>query len=357
LILRALASQGSDPPALIKFVNLLTAHEEPEDAARWLDKLDEVLSKAPLTVADRYRVKAGELRARLLAKNGQPEQAVDLLNNVIPRPLSSGQLPKLEEAAVVLEELKQYDAAERLLDEYMSQDPRGTIAKAAYVGRRGDLNKAFSLLDDARKNQPITAILPSALDALRRHPEQAKPERFRTLEEWTKTGLRTETDVAQVKLLQAEMYDLQGRYDEVIAIYRELLGFKQASPMQIAIVKNNLAFILALTRDPKNVAEAIKLTEDAMRVMGPVSDLLDTRALALMAQGKVEQAVVDLRSASADIPPSAAKFFHLAQAEKQANNVEAARNALAQAQQIGVDLNRFTPVEKKSYLQLVDDLK
>jgi tetratricopeptide (TPR) repeat protein len=342
---------------LIKFVNLLTAHDEQEDAARWLDKLDEVLSKAPLSVADRYKPKAAELRARLLFKNEQTEQAIEVLNGVIPRPLSSGQLVRLEETAVVFEQFKQYEAAERLLDEYMSQDPRGTIAKAAYLGRRGDLDKAFTLLDEARKSQKLTAILPSALDALRRHPEKASPDRFRALEEWSKSGLKAEPDTAQIKLLQAEMYDLQGRYDDVIRIYRELLGSKEATTQQIAIVKNNLAFNLALTKDPKNVAEALKLTEEAINVMGPMSDLLDTRALALMAQGKVEQAVADLRSASADAPQSASKYFHLAQAEKQANNIDAARTALAQAQQLGVDLNHFTPAEKKSYLQLVDDLK
>jgi tetratricopeptide (TPR) repeat protein len=150
---------------------------------------------------------------------------------------------------------------------------------------------------------------------------------------------------------------LQGRYDEVIKIYRELMESKNSTPMQTAIVKNNLAFVLAITRDPRNAEEALKLTNDAIRVMGPVSDLLDTRALALMAQGKLQQAVADLRTASADTPPSAAKFFHLAQAEKQSNNIEAARSALAQAQQLGVDLNRWTPIEKKSYEDLLAELK
>jgi cellulose synthase operon protein C len=361
LIVSSLATQGNDPPALTKFISLLMYHDETDDAARWLDKLDDVLAKAPRQVSDRYKATAGELRARLLHKTGQDDQVVTVLENVIPRPLAPSQLSRLEEVAIILEDLKQFDAAERLLNEFMAQDRRGTIAMAAYVGRRGDLDKAFKLYDEARKSQSIVDVMPSALDALRRHPDKATPQRFGMLEKWATEAFQAEADKPhikpQIKLLLAELYDLQGKYDSVIAIYRELLKSPDSTPDQLAITKNNLAFILALTKDQSNAAEALKLTEEAMQVMGPVSDLLDTRALAFLAQGKAEQAVTDLRSASADNPPSATKLVHLAQAEKQANNLEGARNALTQAQQIGVDINRFSPAEKKNYLELVDALK
>ena len=55
-----------------------------------------------------------------------------------------------------------------------------------------------------------------------------------------------------------------------------------------------------------------------MRVLGPNSDLLDTRALGYLASGDVKKALEDFRAAVMDAPSSplsASKYFHLAQAE------------------------------------------
>ncbi len=357
LMLSAISRQNNNPDMLIAFANMLLRHEEYDDATRWLERLDELLKTASArTVVPQQRA-AHELKARVLVKTGHPDEAVQLLQTLVPSPLPPNQLGMLAEVSRILEELEQYDAAEKLLKEYVSLEPRGTIALAAFLGRRGQVEKAFDMLSEARKNQPVTELLPCALEALRRHPDQATDERYKMLEEWALSGVQVEADAQQIKLLLAEMYDLQGRYSEVMQIYRELLTNKASSAMQLAIVKNNLAFLLAVTKQsPGSATEALKLISDAMKVMGPTPDLLDTRALAYLAQGNVKLAVADLRSASADTP-TVAKFFHLAQAEKQANNVDAARAALAQAQELGVDLNRFTKVEKQSYAELVDQLK
>ena len=357
MMLSAISRQNNSPDMLIAFANLLVQHGEFDDAARWLERLDELLKTTPRSTVELQQRAAHELKARVLVKTGHPDEAVQVLQTLVPSPLPPNQLNMLVEVSRVLEDLEQYDAAEKLLKEYMSIEPRGTISMAAFLGRRGQVEKAFELLTEARKNQPVTELLPCALEALRRHPDQATDERYKLLDEWAKSGLQVEADSQQIKLLMAELYDLQGRYGEVIQIYRDLLTNKDSTAMQLAIVKNNLAFLLAVTKQrPESGAEALKLISDAMKVMGPTPDLLDTRALAYLAQGNAKLAVADLRSAAADTP-TVAKFFHLAQAEKQANNVDAAREALAQAQELGVDLNRFNSLEKKSYAELVNELK
>jgi len=78
--------------------------------------------------------------------------------------------------------------------------------------------------------------------------------------------------------------------------------------------------------------------------------------VAYMASGKVEPALADVRAALADSPTSS-KYFHLAQAEKQANHRDAAREALAKAQQIGIVVGQFGPAEQKRYAQLADELR
>ncbi|MGD9724643.1 MAG: tetratricopeptide repeat protein [Pirellulales bacterium] len=354
LMVSSLTAQGNDPETMLAFVASLMQHGEKDDASRWLDTLDELLTKVPPRMNEKVKPHALELRARLLVQQGQPEKAVAVLMQLVPSPLPPNELFRLEQVSMLMEQLGQFDAARRLLDDYVGQEPRGKIALAAFLGRRGEVDKAFALLDESRGDQSLTDILPVALEGLRRYPKEATPERFKTLEGWVSTGLSTERDPQQVKLILAEAYDLQGRYDDVVKIYREVLAAPETTPRQAAIVKNNLAFVLAVTK--QDLPEALKLIGESINVMGPISDLLDTRGLVYLHQGDVKQAVADLRL-SASNQPTVSKYFHLAQAEKEANNLDAARTAIAQAEQMGADLSRMTPLEQKSYRQLVDELK
>ncbi len=255
---------------------------------------------------------------------------------------------------MLLEQMGQYDDAQQMLEEYVGQEKRGTIAMAAFLGRRGQVDKAFELLDEARKNQSIGEVLPVALETLRYNPDQATPERFQTLERWAQAALKVEGNVPRIKLLLAEINDLQGRYGDVVKLYREVLAAKETTPAQAALVKNNLAFILAVTK--QDLPEALKLIDESINVMGPMSDLLDTRGLIYLNQGNLQQAMADLKLSASD-SPTLSKYLHLALAEKQADNLDGAREALAQAEELGDNLSRLTPLERKSYQQLVDELK
>ena len=173
--------------------------------------------------------------------------------------------------------------------------------------------------------------------------------------------MKQEANSQQIQLLAAELYDLEGKYPEVVKIYRDVLSNPAANGHQKAIVKNNLAFVLAITSNaPGIAAESLKLTDDAIRVLGPNSDLLDTRALGYLASGNVKKALDDFRLAVMDAPSSplsATKYFHLAQAEQRANHIENAREALNKAQELKLDVNRLTPLEKQNYKRLTDELK
>lgn len=356
LMLAGLSRSSEDPEMLVNFTSLLIKHDELEDAARWLQRLEDLI-KPPARASEQVKQAAIELRARLLVKGGKNEQAVTVLEGLAPSPLPQNQLYRLEVAARLMETLGLNEGAERLLNDYMNQEPRGTIAMAAFLGRAGQTERAFALLDETRKNQPATQVLPVAMEALRRHPDKVTKERFDIVEEWAKAALQGESNAVQVKLLLAEIYDLQGRYPEVVSIYRELLAGKEASEYQKALVKNNLAFILAITKEsPQAAAEATKMTQEAIQILGPTSDLLDTRALAYLAEGKNKEAIADLQIAIED-SPSTSKYFHLAIAEKEAGNVEAAKTALAKAQESPLDIARFTPLEKKSLAKLTAELQ
>ena len=339
---------------MLPYVQMLIRHDDFSEAGRQFSQLEELVANAKQAASPALKQTVTALKARLLVQSGQQEQAVKLLEGMLPRPLPPSQLHLLLDVARLLEELNLNDAAEKLLSEYISQEPRGVVDMAAFAGRRGDVTKAFSLLDQGRKARPINDILTVGLDTLRRNPEQASKERFASLHAWAEAALENEANPLPIKLFQAEIYDLEGRQADAVKIYREALTAKESNPMQRAIVENNLAFILATTK--ADGAEALKLADEAMHIVGPTADLLDTRALAYLAQGKTDQALDDLQLATAD-SPSGSKFFHLAQAEKQANHLDAAREALAKAQKAGVALGQFSPTERRLYSQLVDELK
>jgi tetratricopeptide (TPR) repeat protein len=354
LMASSLTQENNDPEAMLAFVKSLTKHEEYDEAARWLTNLDEVISKVEPRIGNALRPAVFEARARVLAKTGQPEQAVAVLRQLVPSPLAPSEMNRLAEVAMLLEQLGQYDDAQQMLDEYVSQDKRGTIALAAFLGRRGQVDKAFELFEEARKSQSVGEVLPVALETLRYNPDQATSERFQTLEQWAQAGLQVEGNVPRIKLLLAEINDLQGRYNEVVKLYREVLAAKETTAAQAALVKNNLAFILAVTK--QDLPEALRLIDESINVMGPMSDLLDTRGLIYLNQGNLPQAMADLKLSASD-SPTLSKYLHLALAEKQADNLEGAREALAQAEELGDNLSRLTPLERKSYQQLVNELK
>jgi tetratricopeptide (TPR) repeat protein len=353
LMLAAISRRSDDPEILVNFANLLANHEEYDDAERWVERLEEMI-KPPATASDQVKQATRQLRARLLIHKGQKEQAIAALESLVPGPLPQNQLFRLEQVSKMMESMGLLEGAERLLNDYMSQEPRGAIAMAAFVGRRGDVDKAFVMLEEARKNQPVTEILPVALEALRLHRDKASSEKYKLLEEWIQAGLQDEANLQHIKMLLAEVYDLQGRYADVIKTYKEVLASKDINIYQRAQVQNNLAFILALTKE--NAAEALKMTNESIQVLGPISDLLDTRALAYLAAGKPKEAIADLQTALADAP-SGGKYFHLALAEQQAGNLEGARAALAKSEELGATVNQLTELEKKSYNQLVAALK
>ena len=308
LMTASLTRRANEPEVLLAVSRSFLNHDEYEDAGRWLDKLDEVLKTLPPEIVPTYQPAAHELRARLLVKLGRPDEAVAVLERLVPNPLPPDKFSMLRDVSMLMEQLGQLDAAKRLLDQYVQQDPHGALSMAAFLGRQGEVDQAFALLEKSRTSESVVNILAVAIEALRGHPDQASPARFAKLEEWGKAGLQNETEKARIKLLLAEAYDLQGRYPEVVRLYREVLAAKETKPDQAAVVKNNLAFVLAVTN--QNLPEALKLISESIHVLGPNSDLLDTRGLVYLNQGDLPKAIADLRMSATDTP-SISKYLHL----------------------------------------------
>ncbi len=354
----AAMSMGDDnPEACLIFAEMLFDHEDFEESQRYVDRAQDLLQNTLAQPSSPLSQSARVLRARLLVRDGKSEEAVKVLEGWLPRPLPQNGLVWLLQVAQQAESLELNDAASRLFEEYASLDPTtGKLALAAYRGRRGDIEQSFALLEDSHETSPMIEILPIALANVRAFPEKITPGQFKMLDAWAKTALKQSKDPARLKLLIAEMYDLQGRYDDVIKVYRKMLADPEISRIYKAYVQNNLAFILAAVNPTQQSgAEAEKLIEQAIAVLGPTSDLLDTRALSFLAQGKVDEAAADLRTA-VDDRPTTSKYYHLAQVEKRLGNADAAKIAIAKAEELHGGRNSFTPAERKGYEQLKSEM-
>jgi len=332
---------------LVGYIHTLLRHDSPSGAVKpWVDKLEKLRPKAPATIA---------IKARMLVKARKPESAVRLLETLIPRPLPSRQVDKLREVANLMEELELFDEAEKLLVEFAQKTPEGPLALASFLGKRKKVDHALDQCELAIENAvPVAGVLATAVGILRESRDVVTPEHFTRVNKWFANAVERNPHSKEILLQLGGFRDLQGKYTEVIKIYRDFLKRSDVTDFEKALASNNLAFVLAIGTDQGE--ESFKMVNTAIDVLGPSPDLLDTRAMAYLATGRPKSAIEDLRQAIAD-SPSALKYFHLALAHKAANDKRSAARAMQVARDNHfLNLQQVPKVERDKYKELVDSL-
>ena len=142
----------------------------------------------------------------------------------------------------------------------------------------------------------------------------------------------------EIALQAAIAKEALGRIAEAEQDYRQLLATEGLGDVQAGIVAANLAWILAR---PETADEALELVERAIRELGPLPDILDTRALIRLAKGQTILALEDMNDAV--LSPSPLKLLHLATIQAELTDLKAASDSLAQAKALGLGRERLTP--------------
>jgi len=317
-MLSLVTSFPEDSKYLGTFVEQLTDHDELQDASFWMEKLDALSPGTPLTSA---------VKAKLLVKQNKPEEAVAVLRNLLPRPMPRDMLPTLLQVAQLLESLKLNEAAEPMYREYKALNPEGTLVLAGFLGRNGSLKDALDMCEAAADTAPQELVLRGAMQILREQHGAVPKEEYARVEGWITKAIAKNPKSVLLKLVYAELLDLQQRYPELEDHYKALLANPEMVGQQRAIVLNNLAFLNAVQNKP---GDSQKWINEAVQIIGPTSDLLDTRALVHLANNEVKEAIADLNMAMVD-EPSGVKYFHLAQAQKMNNDTQAATESMKKA--------------------------
>ena len=154
--------------------------------------------------------------------------------------------------------------------------------------------------------------------------------------------LRENPGSADIALQAAVLSDVSGRDAEAVAGYRGVIADADLPPRTLGIAAGNLAFDLAA---PETAAEAATLVERAIAELGPIPDLLDTRAMIRLAQGDTTGALEDM--ADVILVPTAARFLHLAAVQAAAGNIPAARAAFDKATELGLGEERLSRADQE----------
>jgi hypothetical protein len=208
------------------------------------------------------------------------------------------------------------------------------------------------LLDQQRAAKPAMAIQ-VALNSLRHHRGNIPAKYLDQVGGWLDAVTRQVPDSKLLMSQRATLEDLRENTDEVVRWYRRYLNRTDINPGERALMSNNLAYVLALQGEGE---ESQKLVDSAIEVMGPSSDLLDTRAVVQLARREPQKAIETLESALAAGSETASKLVHLAEAHHMAGNQRAARDALARARKLGIDRKDFSKSEWGKYQQLAKEL-
>ncbi len=261
-------------------------------------------------------------RANAWVSSGDYDQAIDDYRQAIHREPAAGQM---------LGQLDEEYAVEAVVRGLAEAEPgRGNLFLAGFLAHCRSLDEALDQCEAAMEHVPAEEVLGVALQVLRQHIDESDPERFQRIEAWFQQATGPEGRSIQLDLLLAYFRDLEGRYAERCQIYRGLAERADVPGPQRALAYNNLAYFLAIHED--DVRAALELADRAIELAGPCPEYLDTRGVALLAAGRCDEAVAELRRAVGN-DPTGLRLYHLARACHAAGDTESAQEAWKEAHQ------------------------
>lgn len=349
-MVQTISENPSFVPARDAYVRMLLAHDEQgdlRDASRQLKRLQEYAPTSPSTL---------ELVVRVSDKLGRKQDVAAVLQSVLSRDEVRQNPDTLIKIASLLADIDQLDAAENLHRAAARGSTGAKLALASFLGKHRSIDDALDLLEQVKSEVGETLALQYASGVLQSNATAPEARHFERVSQWLDAALREDPESVKLISVRAELAGSQKDYRKAAELYRSLLERQDLRGVQRAIVLNNLAYQIAM--DPSentDFEEAIGYVAEAVDILGPRSDILDTRAVVYMSLGQYEQAVADLRLAVTDTP-TASKYFHLAQALMGAQQPQAAVDAWDEAVELGLSLDDIGVGERDAYQKLEEKI-
>jgi predicted Zn-dependent protease len=341
----ALVAKPDTPPAYVAMLTeKLIEHGEASSATTWMRRLERSAPDSPITIA---------LQAKMAMAEGNRQEAGDFARKLMPGAGVPADNPaQLAAVAKLMEDLEFPKAADRVFEQFAAISSDGIVARIEFLGRQGRGSEALDMLDANWDSFPLERAVGIAVQVFRNQTDNASATATADrVGQILAKSRRVDPGSLVLELLDAEFLSLTDRPKEAEAIYQTLLDGKKLGTLQTAIVANNLAFFLA---EPATAAKARTLIDSAIKELGPLPDLLDTRGLVRLAEGDPQGAIEDLQDAI--LVPSSLKYLHLAAAELANGNRAAAGEALEQAREAGIGKIRLVSQDAARLTKLEDAL-
>jgi peroxiredoxin len=244
------------------------------------------------------------------------------------------------------------DALQYLLEGYKSSLPP-ELQPAA----EGDLPAELDKLAAVVGTQPYPAVVNPAMLLIQAQRGKTTRQQLTMIEGWIQQGLELEPNSFSLQLARNRLQQFQGHTPEAVKQLRDMLNRKNLSKPEISTLRADLARLLVTQteRVDKEVAtEALMLIEEAM-FGGHTTEMLDTRAMAYLANNNILNARADMAAVLSNKPGPLA-YFHSALIESAASNVQGAREALNRAFAEGLSAPQLTSFEQKQLQRLAKTL-
>ena len=353
MVIDVMAKSPNNPQFISMYIEWLLERGDTTEASNYVKRLDQ------------NTVRAVQYKSTILAQQEKPKEAYQSLMKNVPRMVSNLQ------AAAILEQLGEYDprffkAAKQQWDKAMELHPSqmpNYIDFLARIPNGGGLNDSLDLAEQELKKalenerldlaQFYIGVGLKALRAGRRHINNDSPQ-YQRVYSWLRMGKKAGIDDQKIAWSQFDFFDIRRDTERLKKMYSEFLERTDIKDLERAVIRNNLAYLHALSDDGN---EALTVIGDAISQLGPRSDFLDTRGLAYLVDGQIDNAVTDLREAAKGQPFDPGIRFHLALAEHRAGNFQQAADALKQALDMGLDPEELSLPEVKLLESLQSSLE
>ena len=320
-----------------------------------LEKNDTRLAERNLEKLTQIRpldVNTLDLIAKVAAKTGKQQNARQALLNTLPKDLntlSNEELPRVEKIAdLFVAELDDKEVAFKLYRYLVSRNSTKVLKLAEFIGIHQEIEQCFDLLDQVYTPEAAPAVVQTAIKVVRAREQDAGRQFDDKIRGWLDTALRRDPESIPLLMQQAEFNDIRQNYNEAADGYNRLLIRHDLRGRGRAIVLNNLSYLLALQGGAAKQKTAMRLVREAVEILGPSPDILDTRAVVFIANQQFEDAIEDLKLSVTD-NPTAAKYFHKTIAHLGAGQKNDAIKAWEEAEKLGLTRDNISRMERKQF--------
>ncbi len=336
------------PDYIAQFIDELLKRCQGDQRQEVLIEAQDQIDKLKALRPDAFNVVAFE--ARLYKAQDQMDKAIELIRAIAQRPNLSD--PVWQLLANLADELGETKLAEELLRQLLekSDRPQNRLVLAVFLGRHGRVKVALDLCEQLwNVTTNSEGLVKGTLDVLSFPGGDRDKAQLDRVAGWMQKGLEKQPKSPLLVLALAGLRERLGRFQEAEALYAQCV---EKGPDNATLL-NNLAWLMALRNDDLNVA--LGYINRAIKLGGPIPELLDTRGVIYTKLGNSQDAITDLIEATKQ-DPSGPKYFHLAQAYLQARDKQAAAQSLEKARAKGLTPERLHALDVPVYQQFLKDL-